>query len=279
MSAKRTSSKENPMILDRVKSVTPSSRDTVQVTCGCGKVIITKGSVYNRNCRDNGEYKCLPCILSSPEYKAKQLIGLSKAPKKVWTEEERLAQSEKFKSPEIAAKLSAASKRMWSDPEKKAAMVAKIKKRTNDQEFMAGIKESRSTPEFRAKMSEALTEAMNRPDAKAKHSAAMKRPEVAEKLRVATLKRWEDPEYRAKMVARSKEVWATDERRSQHAHAMANTPKISSIQVALYKMLDDMGVKYVIEHPVGFYLFDCMVPLPDGKKIVDRMSRRVLAWR
>lgn len=96
-------------------------------------------------------------------------------------------------------------------------------------------------------------------------------------------KLWNDINYRQKVVSsnsriwslrkhelsiRAKELWKNDGYRLNMATALSMQLKQpSSIQRLLYKYLDDLGIKYEVEYPLGFYVFDCFIP--DKKLLIE----------
>ncbi len=68
------------------------------------------------------------------------------------------------------------------------------------------------------------------------------------------------PEVRARIGQASKRMWESDEHRVKMAVVRSMAPNVSALSHAVAEVLDRSGVDFVLEHPVGPWVFDVWVP-------------------
>lgn len=113
-------------------------------------------------------------------------------------------------TPATRRKLSAASTKMWADPEIRA-------------KILASLRPAVSTPEYRL-VKQALSRVMwQRSEYRTKHRQimleVMTRPEYRARIAASSKARWEDPVYREKRNASLKATLATPEGKARHGAA------------------------------------------------------------
>jgi hypothetical protein len=161
---------------------------------------------------------------------------------------------QKASTPARSAKTGAASKARWEDPEFRARMAIVF----NDADYVIEVSERVKavwTDEYRARHDVAHTTAMKSDRVRKVVKDGMASPEVRKKLSDSTKRAWKDPKFQ-ELQARC--------RAAQLEH-------VSGPQKQLYAVLRDLGVNFHeegVNTAIGYYAFDCMVPLPDGKRLL-----------
>lgn len=222
-----------------------------------------------------------------------------------WTQTEKDAHAAKMRAVQSgrAAELTAAAKLNWE--RNRTALTAGIKAAANTPERRAQsraiAKQNWASPACRAKLLKSLRSLRANPDFVVKHKLATQLATNSEAFRAKVRSFWQDADYRqlnldrllspdvrAKALAKykellvdpeyqkwrsalSKRLWENAEYRSKQAVALAAQPKTSSQQLLLYDILDDLGVTYYREGVgtiLAWYVFDCLVVSPTGKKIL-----------
>lgn len=171
--------------------------------------------------RNNGKYLCHLCSID-------RKICSDNA-RKLWSNPESSRKIlDHLQSDEMRDIVRQKNKRLFADEE----WVNEWRKSINTELISARSKEMWSNPEFRRKISRSFSERCK--------------------------KQWRDPKYRDKIMAyRSTDSYKI--KMLEVRKKMALT-KSSKQQLILYQLLDDMGVKFEKEYPVGYYLFDCFIP-------------------
>jgi len=132
-------------------------------------------------------------------------------------------------TPEVRAKIGAASRVRRDSPETKAKKSAASKARWTP-EYRAKWAETRrklwQTPEYRAKRAASLNAVLATPEHRAKIGATSRAlwqsPEYRTKMLAKRKEQGARPEFRAKMKSINKGHWESAEYRDKHARAMAN---------------------------------------------------------
>lgn len=82
--------------------------------------------------------------------------------------------------------------------------------------------------------------------------------------------KWQDPKYRKAVLDNNIYKFGNASKENM-AKLRCQQPRISSIQNLLYTLLDDLKVDYIKESDktrLGHYVFDCLVPIKNGKKLL-----------
>lgn len=174
-------------------------------------------------------WECPKCVSNRPEVSQKCRQSANKS----WQNEEyRLKQSNK-------------SKKLWQDRNYNKTISDKNKAHFSDEE----IKEK-----LRNKYKEKYLD-----------------PHYKEQRRQYSTKLWQDQKFRDKVLSAYDDEWRRKhseimkiarnrpEVREKLAKSRINQPTISTQQKILYAILDDMGIRYEVEYPIGYYAFDCFL--------------------
>lgn len=226
------------------------SRDKVYLTCSCGSSSMLRCDYARSQIRKYGEYKCHKCAIKSARSDGRG--GRSK-------EKSSEISMKLWKNKEFANNVTIGCKRSWTEDKKRQAS-CKTKECWD-----IGVYDSLSETikakfandlEYRERVSNGL---------KLKYQNDPKYKEAISKF---NSEKWNDPEYRKKMAA----VYKSTEYRTMMAEIRSSQAgKISSIQRMLYQLLDDVDATYYpesIHTQIGYYVFDCLVKTPDGKRDV-----------
>lgn len=144
----------------------------------------------------------------------------------------------------------------------------------------SSIKKIWTNPEYRSKQSESRsrTKAERSAIARIVWSDSERLARLSESLRM----RWQDDEYRNKVTKILRERWNNEEYKTKQRKGYTGAvrqkmallrskqlSRVSSIQLMLYRYLEDLGVEYYPEHPIGYYVWDCLVIKDNRKYLID----------
>lgn len=70
---------------------------------------------------------------------------------------------------------------------------------------------------------------------------------------------WSDPALKKRGSEVARKRWSTADYRGKLAVARSNMPSISSLNTAVASLLDELGISYKLEHPIGPWNFDVFI--------------------
>jgi GNAT superfamily N-acetyltransferase len=260
-------------------------RSKVVCACdGCNAIKSVTVRVKSRIIDNQMRWECPRCVGKRQEVRDKlKATTLNSWKKPEYKEAQRTISKRLWADPEYRARLISSEKRHYSDTKIKSALSEKYGKLYDDKAYKERQKtrslELWKNPEFRKKClakSDLKTNASHDPSVKSPTPASIlsifKSVEFRTKASRSSKLMWSDPVKRSHMISLAVARWKNPSYRARMleslnkeavkaklAEARSRMPKISSIQRILYSILDDLGVSYKREVPIGPWTFDCAV--------------------
>lgn len=240
--------------------------------CGTIRTIRRASSKLSNICRSCANSEKSKKLWADEAFRNKASIRT----KHQWLENHDIM-SEKFRSDSHRTKLSRISKKLWARNREKLMKMYTLdfrnklsqltKKQWAEPEYIAKMKLLHQNSEFRKKMSIISKKSwetnkdqklmlLHSPQVLSKLRDKCKTVEFKQKVSINTKKLWQSQEYRDKMW----KIWHDEEFIKRQAIVRANRSPGSKQQDILYAILDDYGIRYIKEFPIGFYAFDCLIP-------------------
>jgi hypothetical protein len=250
---------------------TVTSKDKIVVICNSCKSIRNISYItYKNQIRLTGSDDCQSCkgkanrIKYSDSYKLSdenRSKSLSLTMKKKWENEQyKNEQINIFNSDINKEKLSNALKDKWKDENYKNKIISSIRYNWNDEEYKNKMKIIHDSKEFKVKSKPKLSKEQllklkngvkeKWKDKDYKNIQSLSRigkitsDKTKKKLHDIMLSKWQEHEYKTNVCIGREKIKGNE----------------SSIEIILYSILDDLGLKYIKQFRIGFYLFDCFLP-------------------
>lgn len=242
-------------------------KEKVIAVCNiCKKESLIQAASLSRVVRRTGSYQCVLCALEEkrkdPKFIEHQKIGS----KNSWTEKRKQNQSviskKLWSDYNFSKKLTDASIKAWSDPEKRRGASELVTNLWKDSKYKKSRNEIYSSDEWRKKDSENLKEVWKRPEYRNKFIALWSSDEFVAKLSECAKEIWKDPTYRNNQIQKQKELWVNEEYREKMALIRATQyDKCDSIlERVTQRLLTDLDISYIRHHVIGPYEFDAFIP-------------------
>lgn len=204
---------------------------------GCGKLRTIAIRVKSKVVNEQISWICPSCIGLS------RSTEISTQMKEKWADSTYLSERQEF------------SRKLWLTNGFRSRHSIAVRLGMQNNDLHSILTERYKDPAAREKLREISKQLFQDEAFRLKHRAAMNRLEVRQAIAKEARKRWQTTIYREKMAEiRSKQLQTT-----------------SKIQLLLYQILEDLSITYHKEGPetkIGWYLFDCCIPGPNGQKIL-----------
>lgn len=226
-------------------------------------------ATYKNQLRLTGSDDCSSCKAKNNRVKHRESYvnsdinrakSLSVTMKEKWNNEEyRNAQIISINSDSNIKTLSDISKLKWQDDIYRNNVVNSIKVKYRDDDFKNKMRLIWDSDEFKLKSRPILSE------------------DQLKRLKEGVIKKWLDEKYKSiQSISRIGNVTSDETKKKLHDIMIDKwqdenfkinfsigrekcVVKQSSIETTLYQMLDDLNIKYIKQHRIGFYLFDCFL--------------------